>query len=127
MSILVSRVSAPQTREFYLHVVQGSNVTILLAAEPYYGEEFPVETLIGAAKFQDPKGNTVTKITSDPPPGLEKVLDEVDVKLYRCVLSSEDTLSLEPGILQIELAIDDFKVRYPHAIKILEGIVEEGS
>jgi hypothetical protein len=110
------------TPEDFLQIVQGEEklITFIVEATGRFISQSCTNIVV---KFADAAGTVVIKDEYESG-DLERVTEELDVQILRCLLSASETASLVAGLLIIEIAFDNQKARLTHSLNLLEQIEE---
>jgi hypothetical protein len=110
------------TPEDFLQIVQGEEklITFIVEATGRFASQSCTNIVV---KFADAAGTVVIKDEYESG-DIERVTEELDVQILRCLLSASETASLVAGLLIIEIAFDNQKARLTHSLNLLEQIEE---
>ena len=119
--IINARIGVPSlTAREYVEIIQGEDRDLTFIVEGQFDQ--PVSDSINA-RFKDVKNVLIEKEDSE----IERVCEDEEVQVFRLSLTSLETITFTPGMLRIEVSIDDQKARLLRSLLVVESIEEEGS
>jgi len=111
---------ASLTPDEYLEIVQGEQkkITFIVEAKGRFKNAVAEEIIV---KFRDP-AKVVQTVEGD---FIERITQELDIQVFRAILTAEQTAAMLSGLSMIEISFDDQKTVLTHSVVVLEGIAEE--
>lgn len=102
--------------EFY-EVVQGENkvITFVVGVKGRFQQAIATDISV---KLRDIKKDSQT-VTND---AINRVTQELDIQVFRATITAIQTAALNPGLIQVEISLDDQKTVLTHSLKLLEAI-----
>lgn len=103
----------------YYEIVQGESKLLLfiVGVKGRFAQAVPDEITV---KLRDTKKVTQTVVNAS----ITRIAQELDAQMFRAAITAEQTAALFPGLIQVEISIDNQKTVLTHSLKLVEAIEE---